>query len=170
MKHMFDCDKMETKKRRFMTKADIWFLFVLLTMALVLLFFFHLSRTQGSFAQISYDGRVLHRISLSQTETKYYLLTENTPVQDMEDSLLIRELSEEEWAIMAGNMPAKDSDYNVFLCENGAIRMLQSNCPDLICVHHSAVSKTGENIICLPHKIVIEISGRQDHEVDGVVY
>lgn len=172
MKHMFDCDMMGAEKKGFMTKADIWFLLILLTIALVVLFFFRLSRTQGSYAQISYDGRVLYRISLSQTEVKYYLLTEKAPVQDTGDGLLIRELSEEELSKTAGSVTVIDDDvnYNVFVCRDREIQMIQSNCPDLICVHHSAISKTGENIICLPHKVVIEIAGSREQELDGVVY
>lgn len=165
MKHMFDCDKIGTEKKGSMTKADIWFLFVLLAIALVILFFFRLSRTQGSYAQISYDGREVYRISLSQAEVKYYLLTE-------QDRISIRELSEEEWMKTAESLTAGDTDgnYNIFMCQNGEMRMIQSNCPDLICVHHAAISKTGENIICLPHKVVIEIAGSQEQELDGVVY
>ena len=48
--------------------------------------------------------------------------------------------------------------------------MIRSSCPDLICVKHQAVSGTGESIICLPHKLIIEISDAQEKELDGVVY
>ena len=48
--------------------------------------------------------------------------------------------------------------------------MMQSSCPDLICVRHKAVSETGETIVCLPHKLVIEITGAPETELDGVVY
>lgn len=172
LKHMFDYDMMGTEKKKSMTKADIWFLFVLLAIALIMLLFFHLSRVQGSYAQISYDGRVLYRISLLQSDVRYYLLSEQSPVQDREDGMSIRELSEEEWEKTAGSLANEDNDgnYNVLVCRDGEIQMIQSNCPDLICVHHGAVSKTGENIICLPHKVVIEIAGGQKQKLDGVVY
>ena len=32
-----------------------------------------------------------------------------------------------------------------------------ADCPDKICEKHRAISQTGETIICLPHKLVVEI-------------
>ena len=39
------------------------------------------------------------------------------------------------------------------------------DCPDKICVNHAAISKKGETIVCLPHKVVVEVvdeNGTQD--------
>lgn len=181
MKHMFDCDKMKSKKRQFLTKADMIFLTVVLTTACVLLFLFQMNRTPGSYATLSYDGRALMQISLSQAEPQYYLVLWN-------DSVSIRTLSPDTWseeaetllteaasavdmaAVPSADMVGGTVEYNLFSCENGEIQMIQSSCPDLICVHHRPVSRAGENIICLPHKLVIEIIGVQENELDGVVY
>ena len=41
----------------------------------------------------------------------------------------------------------------------------KQNCPDKICVNHAAISKKGETIVCLPHKVVVEVvdeNGTQD--------
>ena len=46
---------------------------------------------------------------------------------------------------------------------DGKADVLCSSCPDLICVHHSPISHTGESIVCMPNRIVIEIiPDRQD--------
>lgn len=167
-------------------KADVWLLTGILAVSLVILFVFRLGRTQGSYAEISYDGEVVLQIPLSQNaEGKYYLLTEQEWTQeektqtDREEQelqsqlkLSIREFSKEKWLEEADDW-VKDTligNYNVLVSQNGEVRMIQSNCPDQICVHHSVVSGTGENIICLPHKIVIEVTGGKEHELDGVVY
>lgn len=47
---------------------------------------------------------------------------------------------------------------NVLVIENGNAYIKEANCPDKICVGHRKISKTGETIICLPHKLVVEIT------------
>lgn len=47
---------------------------------------------------------------------------------------------------------------NVLVIENGQAYIKSANCPDKICVAHRKISKTGETIVCLPHKLVVEIA------------
>ncbi len=47
---------------------------------------------------------------------------------------------------------------NTVIIENGEVYVQDADCPDKICVNHKPISNTGETIICLPHKLVIEIS------------
>ena len=76
-----------------------------------------------------------------------------------------------DWTAQIAQIEEKQKgNYNIFMCRNGEVRMIKSNSPDLLCVHHYPVSATGENIICLPHKVVIAISGEKGKELDGVVY
>lgn len=51
--------------------------------------------------------------------------------------------------------------------EDGAAQVEGSTCPDLICQHHAPVSKTGEQIICLPARVVITVTG-EENEIDAV--
>lgn len=51
--------------------------------------------------------------------------------------------------------------------ENGSARVENSSCPDLICQHHTAISRAGEQIVCLPARIVITITG-EEAQVDAV--
>ena len=50
-----------------------------------------------------------------------------------------------------------DGDYNLIEVEGSRIRIKDANCGDLICVRRGWASKNGETIVCLPHKLVIEI-------------
>ena len=43
--------------------------------------------------------------------------------------------------------------------ENGKARISHADCPDGICEEYRPISYVGETIICLPHKVVIEITG-----------
>jgi hypothetical protein len=47
---------------------------------------------------------------------------------------------------------------NLLVIENGYAIIKDADCPDKICVEHRKISKTGETIVCLPHKLVIEIT------------
>lgn len=49
----------------------------------------------------------------------------------------------------------------------GTVKMIQADCPDQICVHHKAISKNNETIVCLPNKIVLVIESAEEAEVDA---
>lgn len=166
MKHMFGCDTIKPAGKHSMTKADIRLFVVILATSFLILLFFRLHRTQGGYAEISYDGMVLMQLPLSQSEGKCYLLKE--PQMDLVE---IRKEEGTEWTEAIQLIEErKTGSYNIFLCQGGEIRMLESNCPDQDCVSHRAIFATGEAIICLPHKVVIEIIDGKGPELDGVVY
>ncbi|MFD2729972.1 NusG domain II-containing protein [Enterococcus camelliae] len=63
---------------------------------------------------------------------------------------------------------ADDGDYNIIEVSGNKIRISDANCGDLICVQRGWISKKGESIVCLPHKLVIEIqtsAGGDDGEL-----
>ena len=47
--------------------------------------------------------------------------------------------------------------YNIFQVQDGRASIAEADCRDQICVEHTAISKKGETIVCLPHKLVVEI-------------
>ena len=47
--------------------------------------------------------------------------------------------------------------YNRIVIENNSVHMEMADCPDRYCVKHKAVSSENETIVCLPHKLVVEI-------------
>ena len=51
-----------------------------------------------------------------------------------------------------------DDGTNVLVIKDGEAFIKNANCPDKICVAHRKISKVGETIVCLPHKVVIEIT------------
>ena len=52
-----------------------------------------------------------------------------------------------------------DSGTNVLVIEGGEAFVREADCPDGICVDHRPISVVGETIVCLPHKLVVEIKG-----------
>lgn len=59
---------------------------------------------------------------------------------------------------------------NTFTIKNGSVTMMHANCPDKVCLHTPAISKNGESIVCLPHKVVISIHHQSEEapEVDAI--
>lgn len=45
----------------------------------------------------------------------------------------------------------------------GRVRMRSANCPDQVCVNQGWISDAAVPIVCLPHQVVIEISGGESH-------
>ncbi|MGD9475130.1 MAG: NusG domain II-containing protein [Eubacteriaceae bacterium] len=50
-----------------------------------------------------------------------------------------------------------DDGYNVLTISNGKADITEADCPDQICVKTYPISSPGETIVCLPHKLVVEI-------------
>lgn len=68
--------------------------------------------------------------------------------------------------IYSGN----NSEYvNRLVIEDGKAFVSFANCPDGICAEHRPISRTGDSIICLPHKVVISaVTNSQDPTPDIV--
>lgn len=59
-----------------------------------------------------------------------------------------------------------DKGSNTVEVRNGAVSMKSADCPDKVCVRMGTKNRNGETITCLPHKLVIEVHGGQEQEVD----
>lgn len=57
---------------------------------------------------------------------------------------------------------------NILQIKNGKADMIEADCPDKLCVNQKAVSKNNENIICLPNKVIVEVSSSENSEYDAV--
>lgn len=51
---------------------------------------------------------------------------------------------------------------NVLVIEAGKCYMKDADCRDGICVRHRPIDRSGDTIICLPHKLVAEITAGAD--------
>ena len=48
---------------------------------------------------------------------------------------------------------------NIILAAHGSIRMQSAYCPDQLCVRQGSIQNAAVPIVCLPHRVVIRISG-----------
>ena len=56
---------------------------------------------------------------------------------------------------------------NTLMIRDGKASVTEADCPDKICVHHAPIGRRGENIVCLPHKLVVEVVS-PDEDQDGL--
>lgn len=52
-----------------------------------------------------------------------------------------------------------DLGENVIEIENSKVRIIDADCKDKICIKDGAISKPGSVLVCLPHKVVVQIKG-----------
>lgn len=62
-----------------------------------------------------------------------------------------------------------DGNKNIIIIKDGEVFVSEANCNNNECVNQGSISKEGQSIICLPHKLVISIVGDNDEKLDGMV-
>ena len=57
---------------------------------------------------------------------------------------------------------------NLLVIKDGKADVTEADCPDKLCVHQKAISKTNETIVCLPNKVVVQVIGTGESELDSI--
>ena len=57
---------------------------------------------------------------------------------------------------------------NLLVIKDGKADVTEADCPDKLCVHQKAISKTNETIVCLPNKVVVQVIGAGESELDSI--
>ena len=60
------------------------------------------------------------------------------------------------------------SGFNLIRVQGGAVYMADADCPDRTCVRMGAISRAGETLVCLPHRLTITLEGAADSALDAV--
>ena len=64
----------------------------------------------------------------------------------------------------------EDGSYNVLEIKDGEAQISEASCPDQICVNHMRIHYSGETIVCLPNKLVVEIVNGEENDIDGATH
>lgn len=59
---------------------------------------------------------------------------------------------------------------NLIEINNQQVKINDADCHDQICVKAHAINRSGESLICLPHKLVVRIIGEGKQETDEVSF
>ena len=111
----------------------ILILLVLAAVGAAIFLLFPRDNDGGTIARITLDGAVVAEIDLSR--------------QTAPDPMTVK---------------GKSGLTNTILVEPGRIRVDKADCPDQICVHQGFIDNGTVPIVCLPNKLIIEITGGGD--------
>ncbi|RIE06308.1 NusG domain II-containing protein [Candidatus Cryosericum terrychapinii] len=103
---------------------------ILTAVVLVVVSWIVMHRTRGTVAFVYVDGKVVATVDLTLREPQ------TLPITGMLGPLVV----------------AADG--------KGSIRVVESTCPDQICVHTVPARSPGDQIICVPNRMVIIIEGK----------
>ncbi len=108
-------------------KNDIVLAVVIVLLATAGLLLFNLTKTTGDYVLVKIDGVEKYRYSLAENIDMVVFNGEN------------------------------DEFWNRIVISDGTVCVSEANCPDKICVGHRKINKDNESIVCLPHKVVVEV-------------
>lgn len=91
---------------------------------------------------------------------------ENGKVEVWQDGELLDSYSLSEDKVVS--VQAEDGGYNLVLISGGNARVTDADCPDKLCIRQRSISENGESIICLPHKLVLQITSGKESGLDAV--
>ena len=60
-------------------------------------------------------------------------------------------------------------ELNVLVIKDGQAYVENATCPDGICAGHKPISREGESIVCLPHKVVITVYTTEEKDAPDIV-
>lgn len=63
-----------------------------------------------------------------------------------------------------------DRGYNILKVHDYGIEMYDADCPDQVCLSFGWITQPKQTIVCLPHRVLVEITGTAEgEEIDGYV-
>lgn len=124
-----------------MTKADKYLIIVIIIISLGSLFYTKnsMGNTDRKYISIQVDGEEVKQIIFDKK-----LVGNTIPIET-------------------------EFGYNLIEIGDEKVRVIDADCPDQLDVKQGYISKTGEVIVCLPNRLVIEIKGmEEDRDVDYI--
>ena len=91
----------------------------------------------------------------------YFFAEEGDNVKVTVDGLLFGEYSLDEDLTVDIITGESGEGLNRLVIQDGKAYVESANCPDGICSSHKPISREGESIICLPHKVVISVQTKK---------
>lgn len=95
------------------------------------------SHSQNTVAVITLDGAVYKELPLSEHSG-----TDEIPITTAEGG------------------------HNLIVVKDQSIGITEADCPDKICIQEGFIARPGESVICLPHKLMVEVKAANNEEPD----
>lgn len=132
---------------------------------------FAVSRKDGQALRISCDGQTVVNVPLSQIRLRHTAKEDDGEVRYClilyQEEGVSCEWYEADFDL--ASMVPEGRRFNLLAVSGTQVWMEAADCRDQICVHHIPIADGGESIICLPHKLAVEIvAGADEASVDGM--
>lgn len=130
------------KLKEMIKPGDIVIVIILLLLSFLPFLIFYMNNAsndaENNIATISVDGEVIETFTLADDgETEVYEYAD--------------EHGHENKIVRTGN----------------EITISYANCVDQLCVRQGSVSKVGETLVCLPHKLIVEVSNDNPENIEN---
>ncbi len=89
---------------------------------------------------------------------------ETVTVYQEKEQIAVYSLREEREETIYG----ADGSMNRLVIRGGEAWIEDADCPDRLCVKQGRISRNGQAVTCLPHKLVITVESGKETELDGV--
>lgn len=63
----------------------------------------------------------------------------------------------------------QNGGYNKIVIENGIVYMEDADCPDKYCIEQGKIHNQKQTIVCLPHRLVVDIMGEETKELPDII-
>lgn len=63
-----------------------------------------------------------------------------------------------------------EAGYNLLIIEGGQAYIKTADCPHGLCTKEGNISRTGETLVCLPHKLTVTVEGDTDNVPDAYTH
>lgn len=139
---------------------------------------------RGSSVTVTADGRQLGEYSLSENTVVVIkdggiagelsadeLLgrLETNDMGDADDAKAMKKVIGDYLDELLGDGQYED-DVNIAVVSDGKVYMDRAGCDNQHCVQHAKISRGNEQIVCLPNKVILQITDDGDSEVDIVAH
>lgn len=100
---------------------------------------------------------------------RIHKMTENKTAQILQDGKVIQTVDLQS-VTEAYEFEVRAADgFNRIRVEQGKIAVIDSDCPDKICVKQGFIENSALPVVCLPHKLSVVITDNDDTHPDAVV-
>ncbi|WP_223377841.1 NusG domain II-containing protein [Schnuerera sp. xch1] len=123
-----------------LTKGDKILIVIIVIISIVSLIFVNISvfSYQEKFISVQVNGKEIKKIIFDSS-----LIGETVPIET-------------------------EYGYNLIEIGDEKVRVIEADCPDQLDVKQGYISNVGEVIVCLPNRLVIEIKGMDEVEIDRI--
>ncbi len=132
-----------------LTKADLILAVVLLILGLGSPFLLQTKKSEGTRIVLVMDGEEIGDYSLSEDRV---IAVTKSGAKDLGKNIHI--LPEKE--------KINEEVLNLVVIENGTVRVSEATCKGRDCIKMGSISREGQVIACLPHKLLISVYGGED--------